>query len=1679
MRKKWLATLLSLAMVLSLLPTWAIATGEDIASVDALKLAASTNGSYKLTANLELTDDLTVTSNVTFDLNGKMLTIPAGVTLTVQSNLKIVNSLSTAGGVTNNGDISVESGLLDVSELSYSYGGVEGGLIAATPGTLHISSGATVKYMDDWAHSPLLPTMDLLVENNHRIAIAEVGAIAYLGDTMYYCTEASVQDSSTPFGYSASEWSTDVPVAQVGNKAYATLAAAVAAAEDGDTIKLADNVTLSSTVEINNDLTIDLNGHNITGGSVRALWFKNGESTITGAGTITSATNGGSSVIRVGEGANDNSASLTVDEGVVVETTGSSYGITVFSGAKGGRGKDVTLVMNGTVKSKDMPAISGCGNAENGKTYITVNGKVTTENENAIYFPCDGKLVVNGTVTGDGGIEMKAGTAEVMVGEVNIGADAVITATGTVRSNPGNHNDGCSTLGYALAAVENSGYLGKPTIIVNGGTINGTVGVFVDSEVDESKKATITITGGTFSSNVNNYCAEGYECTGSDTTWTVTEKEGYFKAQIGSTKYSDLQTAINAATDGQTITLLSDVTVEEQITINSGKNIVLDLNGKTISTGTTNNLFLIDGAALELTGEGKIDLKGDATNTAAKSARAYYGIQLKGSAEDVANYSVLTVGENVTIIGTNTYGVQALRTGDADQNNFGIVVDVAGRIEATYGMTVNGYFKNTTGNVPKITVKQGAYCHGIYAAGYGVYNVYGKVESTDYGIGIKAGKLNVYDGAYIHCTGPDATPTTPNGNGVEASGAALQIEGTAGYAGEIEINISGGTLESDNGVAVYEYGEAVADTIKSLSITGGELKTGSTNTKYTSDFYVPESFNETGFITGGTFSTEPNATYLATGYEVTEKGGKYVVSKESSVQVEKELPAAFELLENYEIEQITKNTAVANVETHLDELLVNVSGTVAETLATKLVGDETGVNKEAVKAEVSGGSFSTYVKVAPTNAGLNDDAKLKLTFNVTPMLKVNVGGTVLTTELKPTDFGGAENFAKSIAFRLPLTDEFSGMVKVTHHIGENNSKEYYKQVQGEDGGRYVELLVDHFCEFDVEPEADPIVAKVDGAEYKLSQFIDAVHAAENGNKTIELCGDVVFVNTEIDYGPGQMVTEYLTLTKDINVKRNGYYFSVYHKDSNATNPDDRHYFVFVDEPTELTISAVVTESARADKKFGYNDPITVNIVLKNGAEFVESYAGVYAEVTFDPDYVTVETAGTGWEPKTTGGADGVYVFYDKDDGTAENGVLGTFTLTATGITPAGGDDIATINNAQFVNSVEGAYSGAMIKMIKVNGSAEIIGALKWFDRDGNALEPNEPIVEDKTYDGAQWSDYTAIAKGAENVTADVTLAYFNSDGTAFEEGSVPTHYGDYYVQFTATASGYDTLTTDKIPFSIGKATLTVSFTKGDNAVFDGTDKTLGSDPVVKVSTSGGDVDPYTDGAVFTYTWSYKIGESGTSTSKDSDTLAAAAIGQYYITCKVEADTEDYEAATSEEQVVEINEPEHYVFVTPDYVAGSTAIYVFVNGNARVKYSGNKVYEITNLGYQLTGETKKAINGKSNNAATTGYHVYAYIAAGAVTEAAAKNNITFVKYNEKLLGSLDLIDYRNVNEANGVDLSDAVVINDAFANEKTGAKLTRYLAGVMGQLFRADVDGDGDIDAADATDIEAVLRGYSN
>ena len=277
----------------------------------------------------------------------------------------------------------------------------------------------------------------------------------------------------------------------------------------GGEIILSGSFEVSEPLSVSTVVTINLNNQTITGknGEYGRRVFNvvaGGSLTLTGSGTITTAGNNdttfpdNSSVIRVGDNTNGAACGLVVGKDVKINAP-ASYGIAVF-----GKNTKQTLEVSGTVTAKEASAISGNGSAGFTATEITINdgATITSENNVAVYHPQAGTLTVKAaTITGRGGIEIKSGTANVNVAGANIKATGNVDHTG--------NNDGTSSRGYAIAVVENPGYIGAPSAVIQNGDFVGAMGILKDGEVSaEEKKGSLAISAGSFTVDVSDYVTE-------------------------------------------------------------------------------------------------------------------------------------------------------------------------------------------------------------------------------------------------------------------------------------------------------------------------------------------------------------------------------------------------------------------------------------------------------------------------------------------------------------------------------------------------------------------------------------------------------------------------------------------------------------------------------------------------------------------------------------------------------------------------------------------------------------------------------------------------------------------------------------------------------------------------------------------------------------------------------------------------------------------------------------------------------------------------------------------------------------------------------------------------------------------------------------------------------------------
>jgi uncharacterized repeat protein (TIGR02543 family) len=207
------------------------------------------------------------------------------------------------------------------------------------------------------------------------------------------------------------------------------------------------------------------------------------------------------------------------------------------------------------------------------------------------------------------------------------------------------------------------------------------------------------------------------------------------------------------------------------------------------------------------------------------------------------------------------------------------VVDVYGTIDSAGIGDAAIYNNGANTENSTINLYEGAQIisdsHGIYHPGSGTLNVYGGASVTGGNVGIemRAGTLNVYEGAVI--TGGDGEPgSTPNGSGSTASNAAVAISQHSGGP-SVVFNSYGGTFTG--GAAVYETNPQgnTGDATDKIELN---IRDGMFEGKVSSE-------TQEGFISGGTFTQEPENTDIYPGLEAVEEGQNFTVARLQDVYV--------------------------------------------------------------------------------------------------------------------------------------------------------------------------------------------------------------------------------------------------------------------------------------------------------------------------------------------------------------------------------------------------------------------------------------------------------------------------------------------------------------------------------------------------------------------------------------------------------------------------------------------------------------------------------------------------------------------------------------------------------------------------------------------------------------------------
>lgn len=308
-------------------------------------------------------------------------------------------------------------------------------------------------------------------------------------------------------------------VAQIGTKEYATLQAAANAATAGQTVKVINDVDLTTgnglEVGKGQDIVLDMNGHSIKGANAdyKNICVSSGKLTLmdskeNSTGKIYAETPYQDGVYDKPLVEVNNDGQFVMESGHInsVPAGNRQFVIGAYYNSK--------VTINGGTIESGWYAINGSID-EDQNTTITINGgTLVSTSSYAISHPQSGTLTINSgaVVYGAGGaIDMKRGNLVVYGG--------IMTSKG--KGNTGKWGEG--TGDPDKAALNFCKPYGNVTATIKGGTITAAGdAVLIDAQPTEGKTVTLVIEGGKYSSDVSKYCSPGYTATpNADGTYSV------------------------------------------------------------------------------------------------------------------------------------------------------------------------------------------------------------------------------------------------------------------------------------------------------------------------------------------------------------------------------------------------------------------------------------------------------------------------------------------------------------------------------------------------------------------------------------------------------------------------------------------------------------------------------------------------------------------------------------------------------------------------------------------------------------------------------------------------------------------------------------------------------------------------------------------------------------------------------------------------------------------------------------------------------------------------------------------------------------------------------------------------------------------------------------------------------
>lgn len=304
-----------------------------------------------------------------------------------------------------------------------------------------------------------------------------------------------------------------------------TITEAIKKANNGETVKLSSNVTESVNIAENKEITLDLNGYTLTNAAGYDTIINKGNLTVIDSsegktGTVDNVSNGRAALI------NDEDATATLNGGTFKRSAEKG----TYEQYSDGENSYYTVQNGGTMTINNGVVVENSG----GYSSNIVNGGNSAEKT--------AQLTVNGG-TFSGGINTLKNDGYGVL-EINNGKFFNTVQYCIINWDKANISGGEFNGSKDVDSVYNGSYTDTKVdftmigdLTITGGTFTGAI-VAVNYGGQAKADPVTSITGGTFDTDVTDYCAYGHEITESNGTYTVKESNITWKTDTDSGIYT-------------------------------------------------------------------------------------------------------------------------------------------------------------------------------------------------------------------------------------------------------------------------------------------------------------------------------------------------------------------------------------------------------------------------------------------------------------------------------------------------------------------------------------------------------------------------------------------------------------------------------------------------------------------------------------------------------------------------------------------------------------------------------------------------------------------------------------------------------------------------------------------------------------------------------------------------------------------------------------------------------------------------------------------------------------------------------------------------------------------------------------------------------------------------------------